>query len=81
MPTVIGPVERNPSVGQPGPTTRQRGGKALNVWIRTELRDALDTLVGRSRRSLTAEVSLALEEYLTQEGLWPPPPEQEDPKC
>lgn len=49
---------------------RPRSGKNLNVWIRPDLRDALDRLVEDSRRSLTAEVELALEAYLSQAGYW-----------
>jgi predicted transcriptional regulator len=48
-----------------------RQGKPLNVWLDDDLRNALDEMVKRSRRSITAEVSIALEEYLAKQGLWP----------
>ena len=54
------------------PEERVRSGKNLNVWINPELRDALDELRKDTRRSLTSEVELALEEYLEKHGKWPP---------
>jgi hypothetical protein len=45
--------------------------KNLNVWIPASLRDALEIVTERSRRSLTAEVIVALEKYLRDEGVWP----------
>jgi len=65
-------AERKPKKTQPSKPP-QRSGKALNVWIDEELRDALDELLGQTRRSLTAEVSIALEEHLKKNGLWPRP--------
>lgn len=50
-----------------------RRGKPLNVWLENDLREAVETARHRSRRKLRAEVSVALEEYLTRLGLWPPP--------
>ncbi len=54
---------------------RQRKGKALNVWIDAEIRDALDTAVERTRprSSLRAVVEMVLGDWLRQEGLLPPP--------
>lgn len=68
-------AKRKPKPGESSKPPRkppQRSGKPLNVWLESELRDALDALLAKSRRSLTAEVSIALEEYLTRQGLWPP---------
>jgi hypothetical protein len=52
--------------------TLQRRGKPLNVWVPLELRDALDASAARNRRPLTTETVIALENYLTAQGLWPP---------
>jgi hypothetical protein len=51
----------------------QRSGKPLNVWLEADVRDALDALLVQTRRSLTSEVSIALENHLKAAGLWPPP--------
>jgi hypothetical protein len=53
-----------------------RTGTALHVWVDPALRHAMDELVSRTRRSLTVEISMALEAHLAQAGLWPPPAEQ-----
>jgi hypothetical protein len=50
----------------------QRSGKPLNVWIPEELREALDQSAAKNRRLLTTEVVIALEQYLSTQGLWPP---------
>jgi hypothetical protein len=42
------------------------------VRIRDELHAQLLTLVARTRRTVTEEVAIAVEEYLKREGLWPP---------
>ena len=49
-----------------------RKGKPLNVWIPDDLREALDLLLKKTRRMLTTEVIIALENRLAAEGLWPP---------
>lgn len=49
----------------------KRLGKVVSVWVPDELRDALDELLLRTRRHLTAEVIIALEKHLTDEGMWP----------
>ena len=50
----------------------QRTGVPLNVWLPRGLREALDVLLVRTRRSLTTEVVIALEKHLEEAGLWPP---------
>lgn len=55
---------------QPPPN---RTGKSLHVYIDPALRDAMELLVRQSRRSLTTEVEIALENHLSAAGLWPPP--------
>jgi hypothetical protein len=49
-----------------------RTGVPLYAYIPPALRDALDALVARNRRSITAEVQIALERHLQAEGMWPP---------
>lgn len=58
---------------QPEPAKKKarRTGKSLHVWINPSLRDTLDRMAERSRRSVTTEVEIALEEYLAKQGLWP----------
>lgn len=62
------------------PKRSQRSGEPLNVWIRSELMEALRVLVGRTRprTTKTALVEEALEALLSQHGLWPPPPAGEE---
>jgi hypothetical protein len=55
--------------GRPAP---KRSGRALFVYLTHPLRDALDAMAEREGRSLTAEVSRALQVYLGANGLWPP---------
>jgi hypothetical protein len=64
---------------KPSKKNAPRSGKPLNVWIGAPLRDALDAMIAKSRRSLTSEVSIALEEYLAKQGFWPPPDESPPP--
>ncbi len=56
---------------QPRPN---RSGLPLHVYLDVELRRTIDQLVLQTRRSLTTEVTIALEEHLKRAGLWPPPP-------
>lgn len=58
---------------RPSQKRKHPGKKNLNVWIDEKLVDALLALAKRSKRSKTGEVELALEEYLTRLGCWPPP--------
>lgn len=60
------------------PTKPVRVGKPLHVWIDSLLRDAIETARKRNRRNLREEVSIALEQYLGQIGLWPPPADDSD---
>jgi hypothetical protein len=59
----------------PGPKKPTRTGKPINVWLPAPLRDALDAYVDslRPEPSTTAVVVVALEEYLSRVGFWPPP--------
>jgi hypothetical protein len=41
-----------------------------------DLAQALRTLAGRTKRTLTAEILVALEEHLARNGVWPPPAHQ-----
>lgn len=49
-----------------------RTGLSLHVYLRPQLRRVIEQAADRNRRSLTEEVSIALERYLQSEGLWPP---------
>lgn len=71
---VTSPAKKKPEKPQAPPPKPQRKGKPLNVWIETPLRDAIARACAKNRRPLTEEVSIALEKYLTELGLWPPPP-------
>lgn len=68
---MLGMAKKKPPPPPRQPTTR--AGKTLFVYVEGALRDALDALCEQTRRSLTAEVSLALEAHLRAAGLWPPP--------
>lgn len=61
----------------PSPRKPNRTGVSLHVYIDPTLRAALDVLLERDRRSLTTEVSVALEMLLKNKGLWPPPQQSE----
>ena len=56
----------------------RKGKASLQIYIPTELRDAIDQAMDRTRRTLTAEVSVALETHLETMGLWPPPDAEDD---
>jgi hypothetical protein len=66
--------KRKDASGNRGRKPPQRTGKPLNVWIASELRDALDAYVEgiRPKTTQTAVVSLILEDYLAKHGFWPP---------
>jgi hypothetical protein len=63
---------------------REKGGRARERGqthvITTELPAGLDgqleACCQKERRTKTAVVTLALEDYLTRAGFWPPPPKQ-----
>lgn len=52
-----------------------RKGSPLNLWIDSDLREALERARQRNRRNLREEVSIALEKYLREMGLWREPDE------
>lgn len=53
-------------------TKPTRSGTPLHVWLDEPLREAIEAARKKNRRSLRDEVSIALEKYLTEQGLWPP---------
>lgn len=55
------------------PPKQTRNGKPLHVWLDPALREAIDALAEDTRRSLTTEVAMALEEHLRKAGRWPLP--------
>lgn len=59
------------------PSKPVRIGKPLHVWLDPYLRDAIEAARKKGRRTLREEVSIALEQYLEQLGLWPPPGQSE----
>lgn len=46
---------------------------AFTLELAIPLKDALDGLSKKDRRSRRAIMEIALEEYLTKHGFWPPP--------
>jgi hypothetical protein len=70
MPLMAKKKPKSDADNRPKPNRR---GKPLHVWLDPALRDLLDALAARTRRSLTTEVTIALEAHLTAAGLWPPP--------
>ena len=55
-----------------GPKKPNRTSVPLHINIDPELRKAIDALSEENRRSLTLEVTIALEERLAKFGKWPP---------
>lgn len=47
--------------------------RLLTVEISPALLAALESYEGRERRTRRASVEMALERFLTEAGLWPPP--------
>ena len=60
----------------------KRNGKALNLILAAELRDALDAYLNESEPSLslTSAVSQAIKEYLKKFGYWPPRKKKTQPE-
>lgn len=48
-----------------------RSGVTLTVYTSPVLRAALESALAKTRRSITAEVTLALEKHLQELGAWP----------
>ena len=61
---------RKPSGARKPP---KRTGVPLHIYIDPALRDALNKLCDKTRRLLTTEVVIALENHLQAAELWPPP--------
>jgi hypothetical protein len=56
----------------PGTDDIYRCGKSLMVYLQPSLRRVIEEAADRNRRSLTSEVAIALEKYLSELGMWPP---------
>lgn len=56
----------------PGGKKQDQHTSGFMVRLPEVYRQQLQTLRARTRRTMTAEVQLALEAYLGKEGLWPP---------
>lgn len=52
-----------------------RSGEPLNVWLPTELMDAIRAYLASTspRVSKTAAVEIAMQDFLRGKGFWPPP--------
>ena len=61
---------------QPKKIGRPRHGvnpkSPMTVRLPPEMLDAIAKQLAESRRTLSVEVQIALEEYLTKHGKWPP---------
>lgn len=53
---------------------KKSGGPLRSVGLKLpwKLWEAFENLASRNYRTLTAELTLALEKHLSLEGLWPP---------
>ena len=51
-----------------------RKGVPLSIHIPRKHREALDALAEENRRTITAELVLALERHFAETGKWPAPP-------
>lgn len=63
--------KNRPSTGS-AKIDRVRVGRNINVWINPVLGALFDEQLKESRRTLTAEIEVALEHYLASLGKWPP---------
>jgi hypothetical protein len=54
------------------PSADRHKGKLLGVRLPADLESALRESAASNRRTLTAEMVLAIEAYLQAAGLWPP---------
>lgn len=44
----------------------------IQIRVSPEIAAALELLISRSRRTRNVELTIAIEEYLTANGVWPP---------
>jgi len=56
----------------------QHKEKPLFVRLPSSIRAAVKALSKKSRRPVSTEVTIALEEYLSKHGLWPHPATEDD---
>lgn len=67
---------------RPKGRARQRGETNLFAFeLDPRLDAALEECAARERRTKKAVTTLALEDYLSARGLWPPPPDQQSPSA
>lgn len=66
-------VEKKKQHGKP---PRARKGKSLNVYLSSDLREALDEYISgvRPKTTATAVAEMAIEEFLIRQNAWPPQP-------
>jgi hypothetical protein len=68
------PPEQEPEMPEATAKKPKRVRLSLHVYVPPPLRHAIEEAAERNRRSLTAELEIALEKHLKELGLWPPPP-------
>jgi hypothetical protein len=66
-----------PTMTKPKKKTEDRHGSGFMTRLPEVYRTQLRKLRARTRRPMTAEIQIALEEHLAKEGLWPPEAEEE----
>lgn len=62
---------------KPGRPKAEEARIAFQVRLPRPLNAAIEKLADRARRSKNVEIEIAIEEYCTRMGLWPPPEEDE----
>lgn len=65
-------VKKRSGGGKRGRPAGRKPTAVIYGRVAPELGAAFDELVRRTRRTVTAELTIALEEYLSRNGLWPP---------
>ncbi len=77
-------VAKKPPENEPTPPRRGRARKLgtvrpVQVELPINLDDLVELFAQRTHRTKKGVILLALEQLLADEGLWPPPPEADDP--
>lgn len=66
-------AESGKKAARPGRPAGRTPTYTVFVRIPLPLGDAFEKMLAKTRRSATAELTIAMEEYLERAGLWPPP--------
>jgi hypothetical protein len=67
------PMTPTETAPETAPKRSKRAGAPLHVYLDPRLRAAIERLAAKHRRTLTVEVSIALEEHCAKANEWPPP--------